>query len=86
MLVLVAYASKYGATREIAERIAEELRSAGHGVEVRSVKSAGDLAGYEAFVIGSAVYFGHWLKEAAEFVRRNRAVLVDRPVWLFSCG
>ncbi len=86
MLVLVAYASKYGATREIAERIAEELRSAGHGVEARSVKAAGDLAGYEAFVIGSAVYFGHWLKEAAEFVRRNRAVLVDRPVWLFSSG
>ena len=70
----------------IAERIAEQLRSAGHSAEARSVKAAGDLAGYEAFVIGSAVYFGHWLKEAAEFVRRNRAVLVDRPVWLFSSG
>jgi menaquinone-dependent protoporphyrinogen oxidase len=29
---------------------------------------------------------GHWQKEAAEFVRRNRAVLAGRPVWLFSSG
>lgn len=51
-----------------------------------SAKSAGKLDGYDAFVIGSAVYMGSWLKEPAEFVRRNRAVLAGRPVWLFSSG
>jgi len=27
-----------------------------------------------------------WLKDATAFVRRNRAVLADRPVWVFSSG
>jgi menaquinone-dependent protoporphyrinogen oxidase len=56
MSILVAYASKHGATQEIAERIAETLRATGGTVEVRPVESAGELAGYDAFVLGSAVY------------------------------
>jgi menaquinone-dependent protoporphyrinogen oxidase len=86
MKVLVAYASKHGATKGIAERIAETLAAAGHETEVRPARAADDLTGYDAFVIGSAAYLGHWQKEATELVRRNRAVLADRPVWLFSSG
>ena len=92
MWILVAYASKYGATKGIAERIGEKLRAAGHQVDVRPAELAGELAGYGAygaygaFVIGSAVYFGRWIKEATEFVRRNRFVLAHRPLWLFSSG
>ncbi len=86
MPVLVVYASKHGATGEIAERIAQTLAAAGQQAQVRPVSAAGDLAGYDAFVVGSAVYLGHWQKEAVEFVRRNRAVLAGRPVWLFSSG
>jgi menaquinone-dependent protoporphyrinogen oxidase len=37
-------------------------------------------------VLGSAVYYSSWLKEATEWVRRNRTVLAQRPVWLFSSG
>jgi menaquinone-dependent protoporphyrinogen oxidase len=85
-MILVAYASKHGAAREIAERIADTLRAAGQHAEARPVRAAGELAGYDAVVAGSATYTGHWLKEAAEFVRRNRAVLATRPVWLFSSG
>jgi len=86
MPVLVVYASKHGATQEIAERIAQTLAAAGQPAQARPVSAAADLAGNGAFVIGSAVYMGHWQKEAAEFVRRNRAVLAARPVWLFSSG
>jgi menaquinone-dependent protoporphyrinogen oxidase len=86
MKVLVVYASKYGATQGIAECIAEKLTSAGQHAEIREVRAAGDLAGYDAFVIGSAAYTGNWLKEATEFVLRNRAILAARPVWLFSSG
>ncbi len=86
MSILVAYASKHGSTRGIAERIAEKLRAVGQDVQARPVGATDDLAGYDAFVIGSAAYSTHWLKEAAEFVRSNRAVLADRPVWLFSSG
>ena len=86
MSVLVVYASKHGATRGIAGRIAASLRTAGCKAEVRPVKDAGDLAAYDAFVIGSAAYEAHWRKEATEFVRRNTKVLAARPVWLFSSG
>lgn len=86
MNILVAYASKHGATQAIAERIAKTLEAAGHRAEARPVKAASELARFDAFVIGSATYFGHWPKEATAFVQRNRAVLADRPVWLFSSG
>jgi len=87
MKVLVAHASRYGTTQAIAERIAERLTQAGHEAEARPVKAVADLVGYQAFVIGSAVYFGKWLKEGAEFVRSNRASLAaGQPVWLFSSG
>src|SRR5262249_60589803 len=83
---LVADASKHGATRQIAERIAETLRTGGLDAESRPVDAVGDPAGYDAFVIGSAAYLGSWLKAATAFVRRHQALLTSRPVWLFSSG
>ncbi len=86
MHVLVAYASRHGATRGIAERIALTLQNAGLQVTCRPVGEVERIDGYDAFVIGSAAYMYHWLKEASLFVRRHRAVLGSRPVWLFSSG
>jgi menaquinone-dependent protoporphyrinogen oxidase len=87
MSVLVAYASQYGATRGIAERIAEVLRREGVITELRSVDHPGPVEdAYDAFVVGSAVHAGHWLKPASEFVKANAAALATRPVWLFSSG
>ncbi len=84
--VLVAYASRHGATQGIAERIAETLREAGLNVELARAHDVKSIAGYDAFVIGSAAYMFHWLKEAGDLVHRNRATLADKPVWLFSSG
>ena len=86
MSILVVHASKHGATREIAERIVDTLERAGQRAEARPVEQVGDLADFTGFVVGSAVYFGHWMKDAAAFVRDNRDLLAQRPVWLFSSG
>ena len=86
MTVLVAYDTRHGATRGIAERIAENLREAGQEADVRPVQEPGDLVDYDGFVLGSATYSAHWLKDATEFVRGNRDLLAQRPVWLFSSG
>jgi menaquinone-dependent protoporphyrinogen oxidase len=86
MSVLVAYASRHGATQGIAERVAQQLRAAGLQAEARPTNEVRDLAGYDAFVIGGATYMFHWMKEATEFVKRNRSLLATRPVWLFSSG
>lgn len=86
MTILVAYATKYGATQSIAERIGKTLEAAGQAVDVRPADQAADLSRYDAFVIGSAVYIGHWLKDAAHLVRDNADTLAEHPVWLFSSG
>jgi len=86
MAILIVYASKHGSTQGSAERIAEKLRQLGKEAAARPVDAVDDPGSYEAIVIGSAVYYGSWLKEATEWVRRNQAILAERPVWLFSIG
>jgi menaquinone-dependent protoporphyrinogen oxidase len=83
---LVAFASKYGATEEIAEKIGEVLRQEGLLTDVISADRVGSLAPYEAVVLGSAVYVGRWRKEAVKFLKTYEKELAKRPVWLFSSG
>jgi menaquinone-dependent protoporphyrinogen oxidase len=86
MKVLVAYASKAGSTKGIAEFIGEKLRERGIEAEVQDAGTVRRPEDYDAFVVGSALYMFHWMKEAKQFVLKNRAALVGRPVWLFSSG
>lgn len=86
MHVLVAYASKLGGTEEIARVIAEELRRVGHEVDVRAVRDEPEVGGYDAVLLGSAVYYGKWRPEALEFGHRHATSLKGRPVWLFDSG
>ena len=84
--VLVAYATKYGATAKIADKIGEVLVQAGFPTDVLPVSRVSDLNSYSAVVLGSAVYIGRWRKEAARFLKANEKVLAERLVWLFSSG
>ncbi len=86
MKILVTYASRHGSTRGIAERIAGELERSGAEVDLHPIQDVELLTTYDAVVLGSAVYFGSWLKPAVEFARRHRADLAQRPVWVFSSG
>jgi menaquinone-dependent protoporphyrinogen oxidase len=86
MRVLVTAATKYGATTEIARVIGEVLDE--HGLEptVLPPERVEEVDGYDAVVLGSAVYAGHWLKPATALVDRVGSDLAGRPVWLFSSG
>jgi menaquinone-dependent protoporphyrinogen oxidase len=86
MNVLVTAASKEGATSEIAEAIGQTLRKRGLDTTVSAPERVKNVHGYDAFVIGSAVYMGHWLEPASVLVSRLGPVVSDRPVWLFSSG
>jgi menaquinone-dependent protoporphyrinogen oxidase len=84
--VLVVYATKYGATAGIAEKIGQVLRDAGWTVDVQQAGQAGDPAAYQAVVLGSAVYIGRWRKEAVHYLKTHEQALAQRPVWLFNSG
>jgi menaquinone-dependent protoporphyrinogen oxidase len=84
--VLVAYASKHGATAEIAEAIAEVLRSSGHDTDVAAAEIAPAPDGYEAVVLGSALYAGSWLEPATTYARTHADTIAGLPAWLFSSG
>jgi menaquinone-dependent protoporphyrinogen oxidase len=86
MNVLVAYATRHGATQGIAERIAQTLERHGLQVTLQSADQAGALEQYDAFVVGSAAYMGAWLEPARHIIEQHRALLASRPVWLFSSG
>ena len=62
---------------------AQRTRLGHHGGPPEQVQAIDD---YDAVVLGSAVYAGHWLTPAREFVDRCRDALAARPVWLFSSG
>jgi menaquinone-dependent protoporphyrinogen oxidase len=84
--VLVSAGSKHGATQEIAVRIGKVLEAREHRVTVSPPEHVADVSDYDAVVLGSAVYAGHWVvaaKELAEIVARSEPPI---PTWLFSSG
>ena len=85
MKVAVVYASKHGFTKGIAEFIRDKIQEKGVQAEAWDAREAHPVD-YDAFVIGSAVFMGKWMKEAKQFVARNKETLATRPVWLFSSG
>lgn len=86
MKILVAYATRHGATAGIAERVTAALQAVGLSAEARPVEDVTNVEPYDAVVIGGAAYMFHWLKPALKFCRRHHKELAARPVWLFSSG
>jgi len=86
MNVLVAYATRHGATAGIAERIAETLNEEGVHADVLPVEEVSQLEDYNAVVLGGAAYMFHWLRDSTKFAKRHQGELQQRPVWLFSSG
>ena len=86
MKVLVTAASKHGSTRELAETIARVLEEHGLSAELVEMDEVDDLSGYDAYVVGSGIYLGNWLKEARRFIDAHAPELARRPTWLFASG
>lgn len=86
MTVLVAYASKRGSTREIAETVAATLRREGLGVCLERAEDVQSLERYDAVVLGSAVYMKRWRGDARHFLKKHRKALRQKSFWVFSSG
>ncbi len=87
MNVLIVVGSKHGSTRSIADAIGKELRAVGLDASITDANDADvSLDGYDAVVVGSAVYIGRWMKDARTFLEANSEPLRRMPLWLFSSG
>ena len=84
--VLVAFASRHGATRGVAERIAARLHESGLAVVLHQVEDVGEIPPGCAVVLGSPVYDQSWPPEFEDFVARHERSFAQRPTWLFSVG
>jgi menaquinone-dependent protoporphyrinogen oxidase len=84
--LLVAYASRFGSTVEVAKAIAAVLVQEGATIETMHVKSVIDLNSYDAVIVGAAIQYDRWMAEAAEFVRTHQEILRTLPVaYFFTC-
>lgn len=86
--LVVAAASRHGATCEIADRVAATLSTIlldGWTVVRGDLRDLRVLDGADAVVLGSAIYYGHWMHSAAKALEY---VEQDPPsdLWLFSTG
>jgi menaquinone-dependent protoporphyrinogen oxidase len=84
--VLVAYATRYGSTQEVAEAIAATLREHTLEVEVQPASEVRALDRYSAVVLGAALYSGRWHGDAIKFLKRHRTALSERTVAIFALG
>lgn len=85
MKILLTVATKHGATGEIGQLIAGELRERGHEV-LAAEMGEGDPAEADAVVLGSAVYMSRWLPEARVWAEEHADRLSTQPLWIFSSG
>lgn len=84
--ILIAYATTSGSTQEIADEIAEILRSQGLRVDVLPCRSVARLEDYDAVILGAAMYLFHLHKDAARFFQRHHKCLSGMPVAVFAGG
>lgn len=81
--VLVAYATKSGSTREVAEAIADELTRQGATVETRACNDDTDTADYDAVIVGAPILYGKPHEDATRFLHKNADLMSGRPFAAF---
>jgi menaquinone-dependent protoporphyrinogen oxidase len=84
--VLVAYGSKRGSTRDVANAVAAALRGQGREVDVEPAGNVKGIGRYGGVVLGGSLYRGRWHRGARRFLKRQRGGLATVPVAVFAMG
>jgi menaquinone-dependent protoporphyrinogen IX oxidase len=84
--ILLAYASHFGSTSEIAHEIADVLRQEDLSVDLLDLKSSGErpsLTSYSGVIVGSGIRMASWAKEVLSFIQSNKKQLKLKPLGVF---
>jgi menaquinone-dependent protoporphyrinogen oxidase len=84
--ILLAYATRFGSTQEVAETIATTLREAGFEVDLQPMQEVRSFDHYDAVVLGAAIYNAKWNAVAHQFVSQYQDALTQLPVAIFTLG
>jgi len=84
--ILLAYATRYGSTQEVAEAITSTLRQDGIKVDLLPMQDVKNLDNYSAVVLGAAIYNARWHPEAHNFLSQYQETLKKLPVAIFALG
>lgn len=84
--ILVAYATRYGSTKEVAESIAATLHENGLAVEIQPLRDVRSLESFSAVVMGAPLQMFRWHKDALQFLTRFQETLGKLPVAVFALG
>ncbi|MCE5251258.1 hypothetical protein LLG96_13660 [bacterium] len=84
--ILIAYASKYGSTAEVAAVIGEVLSQAGADVDIVPARKVRDIGPYGYVILGTPIFMGKPQRASIAFARKHRTALGKIPVALFSLG
>lgn len=84
--VLVAFASQFGSTGEVAEAIGDVLSQQDCAVDVKWIRDVNQVDTYDAVIVGSAIQYDKWMPEAVDFVKTHQKALSSVPVaYFFTC-
>lgn len=84
--ILIAYASKYGSTKEVAEKVSGRLSAIGWQPTLEELKNVKSISGYDALILGAALYMYKWHKDAMNFIKKFQKELEELPVAVFALG
>jgi menaquinone-dependent protoporphyrinogen oxidase len=84
--VLVAYATRYGSTEEVAHAVGKRLGELGVGADVQRARQVRSVADRKAVVLATPFYFGSMLAEARRFLERNRDSIERSHLAIIALG
>ena len=84
--ILIAYATRSGSTRQVAEFIGKELGTPGAQVDVLPISQVSDVTRYDGIIVGGLLYRFGWHAEIVRFLQANEPALKQKPVALFVSG
>ncbi len=86
---LIVYGTRYGATANTAEVIADTLRQEDYEVRIVDAKKekVQSISEFDLIIVGSGIQMGKWTGEPEDFLKKHQKELTTKKLALFvSCG